>query len=931
MHRLVGRDDDLSACWHLLSTGRRLACVTGEPGAGKTGLLDALDAQARDAGWEVIRLRGRASERALPYAGVVELLAARQVHLGPDLRRRAAEVSADLVGPRPGQAPTSALALRLGILDWLADAATERPLMVVVDDQHWWDDSSWDVLSFVANRLAGTSVAVLVATRALTSARGVEEADVVALAPLGLEQSLALLDTLELPLGPVARISVTDRARGNPLALREFARTAGSVTNPMDPDTRLGSLAASEPPAVPPKVEAAFAAELPGLPATTRRVLLLAAAGGADLPVLSRVVADPPESHRTRGGLARDLGPAEESGLISVVDGRVRFRHPLVRSTVYAQASTAERLAAHRDLADAYVDDPARGTWHRAAATTGPDDDLALELVRAAGAATGRGAHSEGARAMLRAAELSSRRADRESRMLEALVMLGQTGQLGRLQALSERVLAETDDPKVRALAAHRVAYAMAQSMRQTAALDALEGSLDELLRVEPESGWASLTTLASLTYQTGRGADRVRVWYDRYRRDAPPAPPPYDQVTRAAQAWIETALAPLSRAPQNLALVRETPPLDLELPGELLAPQEMMLGATAWLLDEPEVAMRRLEKSVELQRQGNAPGQLIQTLMALGQVQFDRAAFADAALTARTMIDLAEADNLGYYLLTGRELLARVTVVLGDPEVARSEALALLRAVDVGECAALEANLHVTLARASFTRGDLAAAYRYGRALFDRDGAPLHEHVSYRALGDLVAVAVRAGERDDVLGVVERARGQLEATTSPRFAVILQRALGLLAEGDEAEAYLELATSEPSAARWPFELAHARLGYGVWLRRRRRTAAARAQLALAQEAFARVGAITLAEAAAAELRAAGVSTEEASPSSWSELTAQERQIARLAAAGLTNREIGKRLFLSPRTVSTHLYHAFPKLGVTSRTQLRDVVERLSG
>lgn len=920
MTGLVGRDGDIGDAWRLLSVGSRTVCVTGDPGAGKSALLAAAVELAGGVDWQVVTLRGRPSEQMLPFAGVADLLSGRELSVTQPLRDRADTLTAELLG-RQGSGSTPALALRLAVLRWLIDVAGGRPLLVVVDDQQWLDDSSWSVLSFVANRMVATPLACLVATRSIGTATGLEDMPTVVIPPLDLEQAGALLDSLDVRLDPVLRSSILRRASGNPLALREFARAPRSVS----------TAALSDSASVPPRVEAAFAAELPLLPDATRGALLLAAAGGTDIQILGRVLSP--------GSLAADLKPAETTGLVSVRQGRIRFRHPLARSTVYDLATTAERITAHRSLANAYSDDRERRTWHRAAATVGPDEGMAAELVATADGARERGALAEAAQALIRAAELSPSRTDSDDRMLEALAMLSGAGRFARLLALSERIRSDSDNPAIRARAAHQVAYAMAQSQRQSRALDALEGALEELLSADVDAGWASLTTLASLSYQTGNAADRVRVWYDRYTDEATPAPGALAELTKAAQAWVETALAPLSRPAALVTLVRDSPPLDLELPPVAVASHEMLLGATAWLLDEPETAGRRLQKAKEMMQGVAGSGQLSQTLMALGQVQFDVGGFADTLDTARSLIDLSEAEHLAFYRLAGRELLARATAAVGDPDTARTQAEGVLYALEIGECAAMEANLRVTLARAAFAAGDPRTSYRYLHSLFDPDGKPLHPHVCYRALGDLASSAVRVGQQGTAVAIIDKARSHLDGTGDARFVVILQRALALLTDGDEAEAYFELVTGNAGAQRWPFELAQAQLEYGAWLRRRRRTTQARDHLATARETFARIGAWAWTEMAETELRAAGVAHRGpgsgltgagltgAGLTGAVQLTAQERQIVQLAAEGLTNREIGKRLFLSPRTVSTHLYHAFPKLGVTSRAQLRDLVD----
>jgi len=902
---LIGRSADIAAVMALIRSGSRTACVLGEPGAGKSAVLGVASDVVGADGWQVATLRGRQSERDLAFAGVVDLLMARELKIVDHLRDRADRLARRL---RVADGSPDALGLRLEILSWLNDVASTVPLLVVVDDQQWLDDSSWSVLSFVARRLAGSSVSFLAASRSGTGAALLEDLPTVSLDPLDLEQSTSLLDGFGVHLDSIVQIEVLERAAGNPLALRELARVAG---------TRTAASTGVETWVVPPRVEAAFAAELPMLPDETRGVLLLAAAGGTDLSVLSR-------AHGPHA-LAGDLAPAEAAGLVSVVGGRVRFRHPLVQETVYASVSAHERMAAHRRLAEVYDDDPERRIWHRSAAAVHPDEEIAAGLVAAGEVAGGRGAFAEAADALLRAAELSPSKVDRDRRMLQAITMLAQTGHVARIGALSERIRRESTDPGVRAEAGHQLAYAMAQSMRQRAAMDALELALGELLAVDVDGGWASLTSLASLAYQTGRDPQRVRAWYDRYARDAESTPEPYAELTRAAQGWIEASLAPLSRPAELLRLVRDTRPLDQELPSAMVASHEMLLGATAWLLDEPQVAVRRLSKAAEMMRRSASHPHLIQTLMALGQVQFDSGSYAATAQTARQMIDIAEAENLGYYRSVGRELAARAAAEAGDADVARSEASAVLEDLEAGECVALEANLRVTLARTQDIAGDVVGSYQQLRSLFDGFGRPIHAHVCYRAVGDLASAAARADQRDDVGMVIEEARRHLDGTGNTRYQVILHRALAQLADGEDAEAFFELAIGNPSAALWPLELGHAQLEYGSWLRRQRRTTEARGHLSAAQLTFTRIGARPWVSLAASALRAAGVGQPDPSSTDWRQLTAQEHQIVRLAGSGMTNREIGQRLFLSPRTVSTHLYHAFPKLGVTSRSQLRDL------
>jgi ATP/maltotriose-dependent transcriptional regulator MalT len=339
--------------------------------------------------------------------------------------------------------------------------------------------------------------------------------------------------------------------------------------------------------------------------------------------------------------------------------------------------------------------------------------------------------------------------------------------------------------------------------------------------------------------------------------------------------------------------------------------------------LDEPELALTRLQRSMELMRRLDAPGEMAQTLLALALVQFAVGDYDAADDSARLALDIAEARGDAYALNDGRAVRARVAAIRGEVELAGDLCDHVLLALRPGDSLALEANVCIAMSRVRLAQGDALGAWDKMRWLFREDGEPRHTHVSYQALGDYVATAVRAGAASQVDPVLARAAERM-AGSGKRHRLELARARALVA-GENAEPLHREAVTDPEAARWPFELANAQLEYGGWLRRRHRQGEARAQLQPALDVFARLGTPVWTEMARAELRAAGVATAPES-NAWAQLTGQERQVVRLAATGLTNPEIAASLYLSPKTVSTHLYKAFPKLGVASRSQLRDVV-----
>jgi DNA-binding CsgD family transcriptional regulator len=380
-------------------------------------------------------------------------------------------------------------------------------------------------------------------------------------------------------------------------------------------------------------------------------------------------------------------------------------------------------------------------------------------------------------------------------------------------------------------------------------------------------------------------------------------------------------AIDPLARPPDILELVRTA--RTAAGPPHEMANVEMMLGAAAWLLDDPRTALSRLGRAVDLFRRGG-PANMTNTLMTLAQVQLDVGDFDAAEQSSRLLVDLAATVGHAFAGEHGFELGARAAAVRGQVELAREMCGKGLRTLPDGEYRVLEVTGHVTRSYIAFAERDVHGAWNALRPLFDASGEPLHPHMSYREIAFYVVTAVRAGHLDELRPVVALAESRLAGAT-PRLRLQLARARAQLA-GDDAEPFHREATADPIAAQWPFELACARLEFGAWLRRRQRSRDARAELHAASIAFVRMGARPWADLAAAELRAAGVTAVEPATSAWTTLTGQEREVVRLAAAGLTNREIGASLFLSARTVSTHLYKAFPKLGVTSRAQLRDLV-----
>nr|WP_028638082.1 ATP-binding protein [Nocardioides sp. URHA0032] len=454
---LVGRDPVLVAVRDLLAAGDRTVVLTGLPGSGKTSVLTvAARALAAD-GWLVLRMTGYESDRDLAFGVLVDLLAS-----APD-----AEEVLDHVVPDPDRATVvDPLRLRLDVLAWLEQVSESRPVVLVADDLQWCDDSTLSVLGFVANRLAGSDISVLAATRADVPPAPLRHHTHLALPGLTDRDARVLLRRAGFASPPAW---VIERAAGNPLALLELGRAASDGAGETAPSS----------------VETAFREQVAELPAATRSALLLAATGVGDLAVLGRTT-DPAE-------LVAALAPAEAAGLVTVVDHVVTFRHPLVAAAVGGLATTTDRMAAHAALAAAYEDDVERAAWHRAEATVVPDEDVARALVTASSLATRRGASAEAGRLMARASELSPDRSDREERLLWALQISVNAGSFDWVVEAGGRLELEAEDVSVQARAAQSAAYALAQTDRSSAARRACSSST--------LAGLVASTSAGTLTY----------------------------------------------------------------------------------------------------------------------------------------------------------------------------------------------------------------------------------------------------------------------------------------------------------------------------------------------------------------------------------------------------------------------------------------------
>ncbi|WDV56198.1 AAA family ATPase [Streptomyces coeruleorubidus] len=913
---ILGRDREMARIAQLIHAedggGPKVLVLVGEPGAGKSTLVDRAASQAAARGRRVLRVRGSEGEEDLAFAGVHQLL--RPVLAGveglPPRQREALRRAFGTDETDETDAPRTPdqLLIRLGVLTLLSDAASERPLLIVVDDAQWLDVGSLDALAFVARRLEGEPAAMLLAARdEAVPARFDHDFPHLTAGPLDRAAAGLLLDAQPHPPKGRARSQILRQAAGNPLALIELTRAFAK-----DPAGRdIGSVDTLP---VTARLERLFAADLPTLPESTRRVLLLAAAAGTER--LSDVLHAAP-------GLdgVQVWRPAEEAGLVRVEGGQVRLRHPLVRSAIYQAASFAERREAHLALAATFAKEPDRRAWHLAAAALGPDEQVATALADSAERSRQRGGHAAAAAALERAAELTPEPEQRARRLLGAAASAMFAGHPQWVGDIATRVDTLTDDARLLAEASLRAGWSLAVTLRHDDSLAFLLHVAEAMATQAPALALDALGTAATPAYNSGDPFYRAEL----QRINALIAPQPDEDGSD--RLWVAAVSDPFAAREQ--ALKRLARAVDALPDGSLSA--LVVLGAAATVLDATDQAVRLYGHAMDHLRRTATAGTNATLARALALALFDSGAWTaaqSAAEDAFWMATEAGADNV----TVGSQLLqATLRAAQGDHAAAHARASGAVRGLDLRKSRSLYVRYRQARGTAFLAEGDHQSAYEQLRRAFTRDfhPEPVHYHVSLYCLSDLAAAAVRAGQAADarvVLHAAERAMGE---SRSARLDAVVHRASALLGDPDEAESRFRAAT-DPVTARWPFEHALAHLDFGEWLRRRRRSVEARPVLGTALEIFERLDARPWVERTAAELRAAGVAPAPgAAPEAVADLTPQELQIAQLAAEGLTNRDIGARLYLSPRTIGFHLHKIFPKLGITGRAQLRNALGHL--
>jgi DNA-binding CsgD family transcriptional regulator len=534
---------------------------------------------------------------------------------------------------------------------------------------------------------------------------------------------------------------------------------------------------------------------------------------------------------------------------------------------------------------------------------------------------------------MERAAELSRRDCDKARRLLAAADLARSAGQADWVRELAEKVLTLTSDPDPHIAARLRIGWSLLWSARPGEALETLLSvSADASTRL-PEVAWEAAAMAATIGHQTGlpEACGRVRTTLDALdatRLDMPAraAPPADDRPAGPcdeARMWIWVCADPFGGRGQTVPYLRRI------VDGSIS--DLARVGGAAWSLDETELAIRVLREALSRLRAPGIGGASGAVLSCLEWACTDSGRWDEALSAARDARDIAAAYKMETVAATADLVTATILAMRGDHRQVPALLARVLAAVDEAVYRGIAARIRHAAGLAALGQGQYVSAYAQLRQQFAADGTPLHYHFSYYALADFAAAAARADQRLEASTRLEWVLVRLGPKPGPRLEQLVARARGLLAEPAEAGTHFAAGLADPAGDTWPFERAQLQLDYGEWLRRQRRINDAKPVLAFALETFRRLGATPWIRRAESELRACGAAAQAraaaGSSGALDGLTPQQCEIAILASRGLTNDEIAERLFLSPRTVASHLYRSYPKLGIAGRHQLRELLE----
>jgi DNA-binding CsgD family transcriptional regulator len=894
---LVGREAEralIAACLGDQPGGAAIL-VRGPAGIGKSALVD--DAvQRAAASTRILRTVGASSETGLAMAGLYQLLEPLLplAHLIPEPRQAALRVAFGIVtGP-----PPEPFAVAMAALDLLVDAAAEQPLLVVAEDMQWLDPATIGVLRFIVRRLEQDPIWLLATARD----DGPDPLDgaaswVLELEPLGADESRRLLASAAPELHGPAQAAMLRVAEGNPLALVELPKTPGLTLRPTGSRGWLP---------LPQRLQAAFAARFELLPPGSRRALTLLALhdSGSLKELLDALgVQESPERLEV-------LEPAIAAGLLQLSNGQLRFGHGLMRSAVYNVTSPSGRQAGHLALAQAVGPATDRGILHRARAATGHDEAIAAELELAADRAASRGAVAAAVTALARGAELTASAPRKRRYLFRAATLAYELGQVDVGDAHRAVLSLLADDEQGRLLVEELAETADVSASGGLARLKALIG-LAERSRLLGDDRLAG-AFLYSAAYRcwTRLPATTLAPTVIRLATDWA------DALGEARQAAMLAYADPIGSTPAVTRI------LHTAVITELDSVTVQTLGHAASCIGDFELADTFYASVAARLRAEGRLQVLARTLDLQAWARLRQGRWSTAMPLAEEGSRLAGESGQPEWEASGLAAQAMVAALRGETAEAAAKADRAERIGGPGHMTVILAVCLLARAAAAAAEGDFSGAWDYLSRMHRQADPAYHPVQALWSLSHLAYAALHCDRVEATRELVRQLISRLPATPAGSVARMnMLYADALLAPDDLIEHRVRRALDQ-EVGNWPFEQSRMQLVLGSRLRREKRAQDSREMLRAARDGFDRLGAALWAERAAEELRAAGEASHPQAQAAWSSLSAQELQVARMAAEGLSNRQIGERLYLSHRTVASHLYHIFPKLGISSRAQL---------
>ncbi|MFH8387803.1 AAA family ATPase [Kitasatospora sp. NPDC018058] len=911
---LEGRDVEQQMMAGVLGRAREgtsgVLVLRGPAGIGKTELLRSV---VRQAPTDLMRLSclGVQTEMGLPYAGLHQLLRPLLGRLGTLPAPQAAALAGAF-----GLADTEAdrFLVALAALTLLTEATENHPmLLAVVDDAQFLDPASRDALRFLARRLEADRVAVLFGVReGCAEDFHAPELPVLRVGPLTDDDGRRVLARSGLPLAESTVNRLLREAAGNPLALTELPLSLTDAQRrglePLPEMMPLGE-----------RLQEAFLARVRRLPHPSQVFLLMAAVhAGGDLGTL--------DAAAQRLGLPPDAcTAAERAGLVGLRDHTVEFRHPLIRAAACQAMTFADRQAVHRALAEVLTGQPERQVLHLAAATSGTDDELAAQLSAAAARASRAGGAATAVGALERAASLASRPEDRLRYMVEAAESAWRAAQAARANALLEEAGTLTADPGLLARINYLRGSIKHASNNPAAACRTLIEGAAPVMTDEPELAGTMLVMAARGAFVANDAETMARIGH-LVADLALPREHPIRRLGRRLVALVDQDL----RVPAPDAAAESTDPATLAWL-DPVDPQPWVWPPTLYpyVTGVSGHTRQALEGAAGTLRERGQVGRLPMTLAPLVALEIAAGRWASALANGEEGLALAEETGQEGAACHLRVLLAWMAALRGQSERCRELVRQGLAGAAEHRIASAAAIAHWALGLLALGEGRPEDAVELLERVVLPNDAASHFMLAAAVLPDLVEASVRAGRQQAAEEHLCRYEQWRIGPEHRHFQALLDRCRALVRRGDGRDELFRRALDAP--AQSPFELARSRLLYGEWLRRERRIKDARAQLQAALAQFRTLEAEHWVQRTKAELRAAGGAdtAEPVGPTPFAGLTPREMQIVRYVGRGMSNQEIAAQLFLSPRTVGYHLYKLFPKLGVTSRHQLRGLSHSL--